>query len=69
MKKNIGNIDKLIRFILAVIIVLIIYSEKQGNTIMDIVWLLIALILALTSLLNYCPIYSILGINTDKTGK
>ncbi len=67
MKKNVGNLDKLIRLILAVVIFLFIYKGGEGNTTLDIVWLVVAFVLALTSLLNYCPVYSLLGINTNKT--
>jgi hypothetical protein len=66
MKKNVGNLDKLIRLILAVVIVLFFYNGGDQYTTKDIILLLIAFVLALTSLLNYCPIYSILGINTNK---
>ncbi len=66
MKKNVGNLDKLIRLILAVIIFLFVYKGGDGSSTKDIIWLIIAFILALTSLLNYCPIYSLLGINTNK---
>ena len=66
MKKNIGNLDKLIRLILAVIIFLFVYKGGDGSTTKDILWLVVAFILALTSLINYCPIYSLFGINTNK---
>ncbi len=66
MKKNVGNLDKLIRLILAVIIFLFVYKDNGETNTMQIILLVIAFILALTSLLNYCPIYSIIGVNTNK---
>jgi len=67
MKKNVGNLDKLIRLILAVIIFLFVYkNDNKETTTLQIVLLVIAFIFALTSLLNYCPIYSIFGIDTNK---
>jgi len=65
MKKNVGNTDKLIRLIIAVILFLLVYTNKiTGN--MQFVALIIALIAAVTSLLNYCPLYDIFKINTRK---
>ena len=67
MTKNVGNTDKLIRLIIAVILFLLVYTEKiTGN--MQIVALLIAMIAAVTSLLNYCPLYTLFKINTNKKG-
>jgi len=65
MKKNVGNTDKLIRLIIAVILFFLVYTGRfAGN--MEYVALVVALIAAVTSLLNYCPLYQIFGINTNK---
>ena len=66
MTKNVGNIDKLVRLIIAVVLFILVYTDTvKGNT-MQYVLLTLALISALTSLLNFCPIYKVLGINTCK---
>ena len=65
MTKNVGNTDKLIRLIIAVVLFLLVYKNIVTGS-MQYVLLVIALIAALTSLLNYCPLYSILKINTRK---
>jgi len=66
MKKNVGNTDKLIRLIVAVILFLLVYTGKVQDNTMQYVLLIIAFVAALTSLLNYCPIYQIFGIDTNK---
>ncbi len=66
MKKNIGNMDKLIRLIIAVVLFLLVYTEKIQHPTMEIVLLVLALLAAITSLINYCPLYSLLKINTCK---
>ena len=66
MKKNIGNMDKLIRLIIAVVLFLLVYTEKIQHQTMEIVLLVLALLAAITSLINYCPLYSLLKINTCK---
>ncbi len=69
MKKNVGNLDKLFRLLIAVVIFLFVYKDKGETNTMQIILLVIAFIFALTSLLNYCPIYSLFGINTCKKNK
>lgn len=65
MKKNVGNADKAIRVLIAVVIAaLYLYDVISGTT----AYILMgaAIILLITSLINFCPLYRILGINTCK---
>lgn len=65
MKANIGTIDKSVRIILAAIIVGLYFTDIiSGNV--GIILLVVAAILLLTSLLNFCPIWKLLGISTLK---
>lgn len=65
MKKNMGGLDRIIRLIVAVIIVILYFTKViQGTT--SIVLGIIAFIFALTSFINFCPLYSIFKINTYK---
>jgi len=66
MTKNVGNIDKLIRLIVAVVLFILVYKEIIKDDTMQYIILAVALIAALTSLLNFCPLYKVLGINTCK---
>ncbi len=65
MKKNVGKQDKTIRLVLAMIIALLVYMEVVTDTV-AIVLLIVAVVLGLTSFLNFCPLYSVFGINTCK---
>lgn len=57
MKKNIGHSDKRIRLLFGV--ALIIYGLYFNS------WIgLIGIVPILTALVNICPIYSLIGINT-----
>ncbi len=69
MKKNVGNADKLIRLIIAVIIFVLVYMGKITDNTTQIILLVIAFIAALTSLMNYCLLYQLFGINTCKKDK
>ena len=65
MKKNMGTVDKTIRIIVAVIIGLL-YFTKVINGTLAIVLLIFAVVLVLTSFISFCPLYTLLGINTGK---
>jgi uncharacterized membrane protein YtjA (UPF0391 family) len=65
MKKNVGITDKWIRILIAVVI-LVLYGFDiiTGTTAM--VLFIVGIILLLTSLISFCPLYTIFGINTCK---
>lgn len=65
MKTNMGSQDKTIRIILAIIIAVLFFTKIISGTI-AIVLLVVAGIFILTSLIGYCPLYSLLGISTCK---
>lgn len=65
MKKNMGSVDKLIRVLIAVGIAVLYYLDIIGGT-LALVLLAFALIFLLTSLVSFCPLYTIFGINTNK---
>jgi len=63
MKKNMGTVDRVLRFVLAVIIA-ILYFTNSINAIAAIIFGIIAIIFLLTSLIGVCPAYIPLKINT-----
>lgn len=65
MKKNIGNGDRFLRVIVGVIAIILGLSGKVDGNLKWIV-LGIGAIMVLTSFVQYCPLYSVLGINTCK---
>lgn len=68
MRKNVGNLDKVFRIILAIIIGYLYYAEIISGTV-GIVLLVFAGILVLTSLISFCPLYLPFGIKTCKVNK
>lgn len=68
MKKNMGSADKLIRLIIAAVIVFLFYNGTISGTI-GIVGLVVAGVFAFTSLVSFCPLYTVLGINTCSVKK
>ena len=65
MKKNMGFADRAIRLIIAAALVLL-YSKGIISGTLGTLALVFAGVFVLTSLVRFCPLYPILGINTAK---
>lgn len=63
MKTNMGTLDRIIRVSVALIILALYYTGVISGT-LGLVLLVVAVVFALTSLVSFCPLYPILGINT-----
>jgi hypothetical protein len=68
MKKNMGSVDRLIRLIIAAVLGFLFYNGTLSGTI-GILAVVVAGVFALTSLLSFCPLYTLLGINTCSVKK
>jgi len=68
MKKNMGVLDRIIRTILAVVVI-VLYFTKQISGTAAIILGIIAVIFLLTSLIGFCPIYVPFKISTQKKEK
>lgn len=73
MIKNVGSTDRLIRLIAGAILLVIAVPSLAGMAFVGLggwAWLvgLVGVALLATGLLNFCGAYSLLGINTCKTG-
>lgn len=65
MKLNMSLADRVIRFAIAAVIAVLYMTEVLSGT-LAIVLLALALILVLTSVVGFCPLYALLGIDTNK---
>jgi hypothetical protein len=65
MKKNMGVIDKVIRILVAVVVVVLYFLHVISGT-LAIILLILAGVFVLTSILGICPLYLPLGISTRK---
>lgn len=68
MKKNMGNSDRIIRSIVAVIIAVLYFTGTITGTV-GIVLLVLAGVFLLTSFISFCPLYAPLGISTCSVKK
>ena len=65
MKKNMGTIDKLIRLLFALVVVILYFTNVISGT-LEVVLLILAVVFALTSVIGFCPLYLPFGISTGK---
>jgi hypothetical protein len=65
MKKNMGTIDKVIRILVAVVVVVLYFTNVISGT-LGIILLILAGVFVLTSLLGFCPLYLPIGLSTTK---
>ncbi len=63
MKANVGNTDKLIRIVLAIVFGTLFFTNTVTG-IFGMFLLIFGIIFIATSLISFCPIYPLLGINT-----
>ena len=71
MKQNMGNADRIIRVLVAVLIAVLYFTNTIAGTLS---YILLALggVFLLTSVIGSCPLYSIFGMHTcgvKKAGK
>ena len=60
-----GTLDKSIRIIVAVIIASLYFTKVISGT-FAIVLLIFAAIFIVTSFISFCPLYTVIGLNTRK---
>ncbi|SDF66883.1 YgaP family membrane protein [Chitinophaga filiformis] len=63
MKKNMGQFDRIIRTVLALVAIFLIYNKIVTGTAI-IVLMVFAVVFMLTSLVAVCPLYTVFGIRT-----
>lgn len=63
MKANVGSVDRLIRILVGITLILLALTGVIGA------WGYIGIVPLATGLIKFCPAYTLLGINTQgKTG-
>lgn len=65
MKKNMGSVDRIVRIIMAAVIGLLYWKGIISGT-LGLVLTILAGVFVLTSLISFCPLYTIFGLKTCK---
>ena len=56
MKKNMGNIDRALRILVAAVIIVLYFMGQISGTV-AIIGLILAAVFILTSFISFCPLY------------
>ncbi len=65
MKKNMGTLDRILRFLVAAVVAVLYFTGHISGT-LAIVLGVLAVIFLLTSFVGTCPLYSLVGLSTCK---
>ncbi len=65
MKSTVSNADRIVRILVAVVVAALYFTNLISGT-TAIILIIIGAVLLLTSLINFCPLYYVLGLSTRK---
>ena len=68
MKKNMGRLDKIIRLLIAAVLLLLYFTGVATGT-LGTVLVVLAAVLAITTLTSFCGLYTLFGISTCSVKK
>lgn len=63
MTRNMGSLDRVVRLVAAVVLVVGALLAGAGTT-LGVVLLVVAAVLAVTSAVGFCPLYRLIGVST-----
>ncbi len=63
MKKNMGAADRIIRILLAAVFAVLYFTGTVTGT-FGLVLLILGGVFLLTSIISFCPLYTLVGLNT-----
>ncbi len=64
MTKNMGNVDRIVRVVVAVIAAILAFGPVGAGTPFGIILLVVAVIMLATAAIGFCPLYKPFGLNT-----
>ena len=65
MKTNMGSIDRIFRLLVAAVIAYLYFANIITGT-WGIILLVLGAVFVLTSFIGFCPLYTLVGVNTCK---
>ena len=65
MKTNMGSTDRIIRIVLAIVFAALYFTGTVQGT-LGIVLLVLGGVFVATSVISFCPLYTLIGVNTCK---
>jgi hypothetical protein len=68
MKKNMGVTDRAIRLVIAAVLIGLYFSGTVTGT-LGVIALIVGGVFTLTTLVGFCPLYTLVGMNTCPRAK
>ena len=65
MTRNEGNIDRLVRGVVAIIALILAFAVGIGS-VAGVILALVAVVMAVTAVVGFCPLYRLIGLSTDR---
>jgi hypothetical protein len=65
MKKNMSSLDRIIRTLIAVVFIALYAIHVVSGT-LGLVLVVLAVVFLLTSMISFCPLYTLIGVSTCK---
>ncbi|MCB9230892.1 MAG: DUF2892 domain-containing protein [Bacteroidia bacterium] len=65
MKKNMGTIDRIVRIAVAAVVAVLYFTHVIDGTVAIVLGVL-GTVFLLTSLVSFCPLYTLVGMSTCK---
>ena len=66
MTPNVGSVDKTLRLVLGAILLALAFLQFGIASFWGILTLIVGAVLIVTALINFCPLFKLLGINSIK---
>lgn len=67
MTANVGSTDRIIRLVAAAVALLVAFLVVGASSTLGIVLIVVGLVLAVTAVVRFCPLYRVLGMSTCPT--
>ena len=64
VEKNVGNTDRIVRAVVGVVLILLAIFMLTGA--LQIIVGILAVVMFVTAAMNFCPLYTLLKMNTNK---
>lgn len=68
MKTNMGNMDRMVRIMIAIVMAVLYFTNVVTGT-LGIILLVLAGVFTMTSIISFCPLYTLIGFSTCPTKK
>ena len=65
MTKNLGNTDRLVRGLVALVAPFLAFAVGIG-TVTGLILAVVAVVMTVTAVVSFCPLYKLLGFSTER---